>query len=365
MTTNQPSTHLGTKMDNNRNRDLEQQGRALLRQSAKQISRAEQSKFKRISAGSMAMAVVAMQVVPAFATINNTVTASGTGPGGIAVVGSVSASVDVANAAPNINVIETMVITTDLNNNGKADPGDIITYSYKVTNAGNVTLKDVVPTQSNDGAGTTPTMVVPSTVTTDNGSATVGTIGDSVDTITTDNKWGILGPGDVITFTSAYTVVAGDITALGGGTGTGLSGNPEADGFLDDRISVTANYIDTAAATTTPVTSTDRANTQLNIINNLSITKVPNVSLNVAAGTVVTYTYTVTNNGNTPVTGITLSDTHNGVVGGLVPNFVAFTTNVGGLSTNTGNTITNLMPGDVATYTANYTVTQADIDNRQ
>jgi uncharacterized repeat protein (TIGR01451 family) len=343
----------------NRN-NLEQQGRALLRESARLIRKSETSKFRRISAGSMAMAVVAMQVLPAFATIDNTVTATGTGPGSTPVTGTATANVDVANAAPNIKVIETMVITTDVNGNGKADPGDIITYSYKVTNTGNVTLKDVIPTQTNDGAGTTPSIIVPLTVTTDN-----GTVGDSTDAVTTDNKWGVLAPADVITFKSTYTVVAGDITALGGGTGTGLSGNPEADGFLDDKISVTGTYTNTAAATTTPVTSTDAANTPLNIINNLSITKVPNVSTNVAAGTVVTYTYTVTNNGNSPITGITLSDTHNGVVGGLVPVFSSFTTNVGGLSTNSGNTITKLMPGDVAKYTATYTVTQADIDNRQ
>jgi uncharacterized repeat protein (TIGR01451 family) len=355
----------GTTMNNfNDENSIEQYGRALLRQSARKIKKAEASKFRRISAGSLAMAVAALQVMPAFAFVTNTVTATGTGPGGASVTGGASANVDVANALPTIKVVETMVITTDLNNNGKADPGDVITYTYKVSNTGNVTLKDVIPTQTNDGAGTTPVMVVPTTYT-DNGSAAAGTLGDSSDAITTDNKWGVLGPGDIINFTSTYTVQTADIVALGGGTGTGLSGNPEADSFLDDKISVTGTYFDTAAATTTPVTSTDRANTQLNIVNNLTVTKVPNVSLNVAAGTIVTYTYTVTNNGNTPITNINLSDTHNGIVGGLVPAFSSFTTNVGGLSTNSGNTITKLMPGDVAKYTAQYTVTQADVDNRQ
>jgi uncharacterized repeat protein (TIGR01451 family) len=352
-------------MDNSKkDNSLEQLGRALLRQSARNIHKAETTKFRRITAGSMAMAVAAMQVIPAYAAITNTVTASGSGPGGVGVSGTASANVDVANAAADIKVVETMSITTDANSNGKADPGDVITYTYKVTNIGNVTLKDVVPTESHDGAGSAPAMVVPTTYT-DNGSAAAGTLGDSSDAVTTDGKWGVLGPGDIINFKSTYTVVSGDITALGGGTGTGLSGNTEADGYIDDRISVTANYINSAAATTTAVTSTDRGNTQLNIINKLDITKTPSVSLNVAAGTIVTYTYIVANNGNTPITGITLSDTHNGVVGGLVPVFVSFTTNAGGLSSNTGNTITNLMPGDVAKYTAQYTVTQADVDNRQ
>ena len=78
----------------NRN-NIEQQGRALLRESARQIRRSETSKFRRISAGSMAMAVVAMQVLPAFATINNTVTATGTGPGATTVTGTATATVGV------------------------------------------------------------------------------------------------------------------------------------------------------------------------------------------------------------------------------------------------------------------------------
>jgi hypothetical protein len=353
-----------TKMDNKiRDNSLEQQGRALLRQSAKQIRRSETSKFRRISAGSMAMAVAAMQVIPAFATINNTVTVSGAGPLG-PVSTTATATVDVANSAPAIKVIETAIFAVpadDANGNGLADAGDKITYVYTVTNTGNVTLKDVIPTQTNDRAGLAPVMVVPTAVTTDSGTVAADTIGDSIDTITTDNKWGILGPGDVITFKSTYSVVTADLTAAGGGTGTGLSGNPEADGFLDDRILVTGSYVNGTAST--PVTSTARANTKLDIISGLQVTKTPNVSLNVPAGTVVTYTYTVKNNGNVPITGITMSDTHNGVVGGLVPAFQSFTTNTG--STNTGNTITKLMPGDVAKFTALYTVSQFDVDTRQ
>jgi uncharacterized repeat protein (TIGR01451 family) len=206
-------------------------------------------------------------------------------------------------------------------------------------------------------------LIVPTAVTTDAGSPAAGTIGDSVDTVTTDSNWGKLGPGDVVTFKSTYVVTAGDIASLGGGTGLGLSGLPNPDSFLDDKVVVTASYVDPVAGTTTPVTATDRANTPLNVLNKLQITKVPDVTTNVTAGTVVTYTYTVTNTGTAPITDVTLSDTHNGVVGGLVPVFSSFTTNTG--STNTGNTINTLMPGDVAKYTATYTVTQADIDNRQ
>jgi uncharacterized repeat protein (TIGR01451 family) len=349
-------------MDDNR-KSIEQHGRAMLRHSAKQLRKSERSKFQRISAGSLAMAIAAMQIVPAFATIDNTVTATGTGPGGVVVTNNAVEQVDVADPAPLIKVKEIAVLTTDVNGNGKADAGDVITYFYEVTNNGNVTLTNVLPTETNDGSGTTPTMVVPTAVTTDNGSAGAGTIGDSTDTNTTDNMWGRLGPGDVVTFKSTYTVTPADITALGGGTGTGLSGLPNPDSFLDDKIVVAAGYTNPTTGTTTPVTATDRANTPLNVTNGLSITKVASNTANVTAGTVVTYTYTVTNTGTADITGVTLSDTHKGVIGGLVPVFGSFTTNTG--STNSGNTITVLKPGDIAVYTATYTVTQADIDNLQ
>ena len=64
-----------------------------------------------------------------------------------------------------------------------------------------------------------------------------------------------------------------------------------------------------------------------------------------------------------PISNVALADTHNGTADALVPAFQSFTTNTG--STNTGNTITVLQPGDVAIYTASYTVTQNDIDTRQ
>ena len=319
------------------------------------------SKFSRISAGSLALAVAALQIIPAYATIDNTVTAKGRTPSNVDIINTATATVDVENALPKIKVVEIATLA-DTNGNGKADPGEVITYSYVVTNTGNVTLKDVLPTETNDGAGTPPVMVVPSAVTTDSGSALAGTLNVSSDSNTADNKWGILGPGDVITFKSTYTVTATDIANLGGGTGIGLSGNAEADSFLDDKISVKGDYNN--GVTTTTVTATDRDNTPLNIVNALVVTKTPDISSNVAAGQMVTYTYTVSNNGNTPITAINLVDTHNASGPAPTPAFVAFTTNLGG-STNSGNTITKLMPGDVATYTATYIVTQADVDALQ
>lgn len=322
--------------------------------------------LRRISAGSFAMALAAMQVAPAYATIDNSVTASGTAPGGIPVSATIGATVGVETAAPAISMAKVasfaVPATDDVNGNGLADPGDIITYVYTVTNNGNVTIQNVEIVDTHDGVGAAPAIVVPTVVTTDAGTAPAGTLNDSSDLInTTDALWGTLGPGDVITFQSTYTVVTGDIIGAGGGSGTGLSTLAEPDGYLDNSATASASY--TSGATTTNVSSTSRANKQLNINNSISITKTPNLTSNVAAGTTVTYTYVVSNDGNTPVSTLNLVDTHKGVSGAITPVFGSF--NVGSTSTHTGNTIDILQPGDNATYTATYVVTQSDVDTLQ
>lgn len=340
------------KMDND---SIESKGRALLRHAAQQIRRSETSKFRRISAGTLAIAVAAFQIVPAFATIDNTVTASGTGPGGVAVTGTANANVGVIPANPKVTVVKTITFTTDTNSNSKADAGDVLAYSFKVKNTGNVTLKDVKVTDANDGVGAAVVVSVPAAVSFD-----AAPLGDSSNASTT--KFDFLKPGDEATFTGSYTVVAGDIASAGGGTGTGANaGAAEPDGYLDDKATVTADYFN--GTTTTSVTNNDKKSVQLNINPVLLVTKTASKTTNVIVGDVITYTYTVKNNGNTPITGINLNDTHSGLAGIVTPVFASF--NVGATSTNSGNTITLLQLGDTATYTATYTVTQNDIDLHQ
>jgi hypothetical protein len=92
----------------------------------------------------------------------------------------------------------------------------------------------------------------------------------------------------------------------------------------------------------------------------LQVTKTATPDTNVAAGTVVTYTYRVRNNGNVTLTNITLADTHKGVLNALTPTFSTWVLNTA--SANTGNTIDALAPGDEAEFTATYTITQSDVD---
>ncbi len=316
------------------------------------------SMFKRLSTSIMALALVAFQIVPAFATINNTVTANGKGPANVDVSGTANATVGVVLAAPTLTVVKTITFITDAAPANLADIGDKLLYTFTVKNTGNVTLNAVGVTDANDGVGAPVTVGAPTGVT---------VTGGSVDTNLADNKWDKLAPNDVIKFTATYTVVAGDIAAAGGGTAnvppTSARNLPEPDGYLDDKATASGTYNNIGQNTTATATATDKKSVQLNIMPSIQVTKVASKTTNAIVGDLITYTYTVTNTGNTPVNNITLADTHNGVPGALTPGFVGF--NAGNTSTRTGNTINSLSPGDFATYTATYTVTQNDVDTRQ
>ena len=316
------------------------------------------SMLKKLSTSIIALALAAFQIVPAFATINNTVTAAGKGPGNVDVTNTATATVGVVLAAPTLTVVKTITFITDAAPANLADIGDQLLYTFTVRNTGNVTLTAVGVTDANDGVGAAVVVGAPTGVT---------VTGGSTDTNLADNKWDKLAPNDVIKFTASYTVVAGDIAAAGGGTAnvppTSARSVPEPDGYLDDKATASATYNNVGKGTTTNVTANDKKSVQLNIVPGISVIKVASKTTNAAVGDPIIYTYTVTNTGNTPVNNINLSDNHNGVVNGLMPQFQAF--NPGNTSTHTGNTINSLSPGDFATYTATYTVTQNDVDTRQ
>jgi hypothetical protein len=102
----------------------------------------------------------------------------------------------------------------------------------------------------------------------------------------------------------------------------------------------------------------------------LVVTKVATPDTDVAAGTVVTYTYTVRNSGNQVLTNIVLNDVHSGSGPAPVPSNEALTTDAGTTNDSTDSTPNDgqwstLAPGDVITLTATYTITQSDVDTQQ
>jgi uncharacterized repeat protein (TIGR01451 family) len=314
--------------------------------------RFDNARTRRIATGSLVMFLAAAQVMPSYAAITNSVTATGTGPGGSPVTGTGNATVTVQAAAPAVTIVKAASLADGGSGAAnKGDAGEVISYTYKVKNTGNVTLKNVSVNDIHDGVSPTGLVFVVPTVSND-----VAPTGDSTNANAVKTKWDTLAPGDEVTFTSSYTIVQADLNGGGGGA--------TVDNKLDNTVTVSADYTNPATTTTTSVTATDHQAVPLNIAPALTVAKTADKTSNLKAGDVVTYTYTITNAGNTDVTNITLADTFKGVLNGLSPGpaFQSFTTDPGNASTHTGNTITLLKAGSVAVYTASYTVTQADVD---
>lgn len=282
------------------------------------------------------------QVAPAWATIDNTVTATGSSPGNSGdVTATALESVDVIDAAPALSVTKVVDDDTDV------EVGQTVTYSYTVENSGNVTLTKVGLADNHEGVGTAPVPVFTATPLADNGA-----FGDSVDD-GLDNVWDTLAPGDVVRFTSTYTVVQADLDSNGGG-----------DGVLENTATATGTFggADFTAEATESIDLED-------LVATLAVTKDADETTDVALGQVITYTYTVTNTGNVAITAISLSESHNGSGPTPVPGGEKLLTDRGTFGDSSDGdadgTWDVLGPQDVVTFTATYTVTQSDIDTLQ
>lgn len=287
----------------------------------------------------------------AFADITNTVTATGSSPGGsndITATG--NAAVTVEKAAPGVSIKKTPNFT-DTGAPGAA-AGDIITYDYDVTNTGNTYLKNVSVSDVMTGAsGTLSAITLASPAVTHNNPNTASTDNG------TDAVYDLLAPGDVVHFKATYTVTAQDILTDGKGTGK-LANTATVDSVFDD------------GKTTTPETGTATAEVPLETSKSMTVAKTASPATNVKAGDVVTYTYVVTNTGNTNITNVHLVDSHNASGPVPVPGNEHLTTDAGTTGDSTDTTANDsiwsvLAPGDSITMTATYTVTQHDVDTLQ
>ncbi len=86
--------------------------------------------------------------------VDNTATAEGTAPNGVKVSDADSVTTSVP-ASPAVELVKTASAVNDADNNGH-DLGDKITYSFRVTNKGNVTLNPVTVTDAKVGVVTCP-----------------------------------------------------------------------------------------------------------------------------------------------------------------------------------------------------------------
>ena len=181
--------------------------------------------------------------------------------------------------------------------------GDQVTYTYTVTNTGNVTLSGLALSDDKIGA------ITPAKTS--------------------------LASGETTTATATYTVLEGDLP-----------------GPLTNTVTVTATD-----SQDQPVTTTATATVTLTYTASMSVTKVPS-STTAAVGEQVTYTYTVTNTGNVTLSGLTLSDDK---IGTITP---AQTTLASGETTTVTGTYT-VLEGDLpGPLTNTVTVTATDSQNQ-
>ncbi len=200
---------------------------------------------------------------------------------------------------------------TDVNGNGFTDAGDTITYSFTVSNTGNVALTFTGVTDPLL-PGLSCTLMPPALA-----------VGASNVALTCTNN--------VYTITAA-DIAAGQVNNSAVGSADDPNGNPVTD------TSGTAN--DNDDPTVVPFTPV----AQYNMIKTVSPT-----SIN-APGT-LTYTFTFTNNGNVDLQNLTVAD----------PNIDAGSLSCNGDGDSDGD-IDSLAAGASETCTATRTVTQADIN---
>ena len=200
--------------------------------------------------------------------------------------------------------------------------GQSITYTYIATNDGNVTLDDVAFTDVHGGSGTLASMTLDSTTGTD----------DAAD-LDVDS----LVPTQTATWTADYTVTQADVDA----------------GVAIDN---TATF--TTATPDLPLTPVTETVTPVVAAPSLAVTKVASADTTLIVGQTITYTYIATNDGNVTLDDVAFTDAHGGS-GTLASMTLDSTT---GTDDAADLDVDSLAPTQTATWTADYTVTQADVD---
>ncbi len=105
----------------------------------------------------------------------------------------------------NTKLVPAMTVVKSASTAGPVSVGNIITYTFKVTNTGNTIITTVSLTDAFNGFGAPP---VPGNETL---SLDAAPVGDSTDAAANNGTWSTLGPGDEVTFTAPYTVVQSDV----------------------------------------------------------------------------------------------------------------------------------------------------------
>ncbi|MGY3725668.1 DUF7507 domain-containing protein, partial [Granulicatella balaenopterae] len=175
--------------------------------------------------------------------------------------------------------------------------GETVTYTFTVTNTGNVTLTDVTVTDDK---------LTPATIT--------------LETTT-------LAPGETTTGTGTYVVTQADVDNVKLVNTAKVTGLPPVTPENPTPTPVEDEDDNTITTTTNPSIKLEKTADKTNLV----------------VGETVTYTFTVTNTGNVTLTDVTVTDDK------LTPATITLEK-------------TTLAPGETTTGSGTYVVTQADVD---
>nr|WP_279589982.1 AraC family transcriptional regulator [Frigoribacterium faeni] len=230
--------------------------------------------------------------------VTNTATASSTRPGGEQLTAAAQATVRTAPAAAALGVTKTQTLADGAT--GKA--GDVVRFGYVVTNTGTVTLRDVVLVDGQPGIS-------------------------RIVFGTWPGEPGVLEPGQSVTATAEYVLTQADVDA----------------GLVASEVTATGT-----APGGAEVDDVDDGSVVLPGSSSVSLTKTGVLVGEGAAGEVVRFGFEVVNTGDETLAGIALTDELPGlgqVVFGAWPGAPGV-----------------LAPQQGVTATADYVLTQADVD---
>lgn len=227
-----------------------------------------------------------------------------------------------------------VLVTKTASATANVQAGDVITYTYDVTNTGNVMLTAVtLDDQHTSTAGTVALTLASDTLVTDNGEVGNSTDGGA------NGVWDTLGPNDTVRFSATYTFTQADVDA----------GAP-----VTNVVTVTTN----SPAGTMPPTATATESVQPVVPNpSFEVLKTIFAQSGTAAGDTVTFRVTLENIGNVTIDGVTTTDTlkrNDGTVIAPAPSLT--------LLSGDGGVAGDLEVGEVWTYQTIVTLTQDDID---
>jgi large repetitive protein len=249
------------------------------------------------------------------------------GNGGVTNTVNVSSQPATPGAAPVVNTFDlpvlgpvqarTFRLSKDAAQTSFAAPGEVLSYTYSVINSGNVTL-----------------------------TAQPVVVDDKIATVTCDPIGSGIAPGASLRCIGSYEVTQSDVDA----------------GQVVNLANVTSTEIPVPGPQAQTSETVPAARNP-----GLTVTKTPSVSSDAQAGDTITYSYTILNSGNVTLTAVTPADAHTSAAGTAALAIAGDTVTDAaptGDSADAGSDgiWDTLAPGDSATFTSGYTVSQDDVD---